>query len=167
MQEGKACGEKFQSWYGSISDVLGFDCQWYTDNNKRKHVALIQLCSKYGYCGLFHLNQMKGVPVSVKQLLENRKIWKVGVDVKNIANSLSQDYGGVYARGVYDVRYLTGSLYCTRAEYSACNSDYIPRVAEHVLGRCVENDMKDSDWTARNLSLDQTDFAAIVIKINL
>lgn len=42
--------------------VLGFDCEWVTVNGQRRKVALLQLSSAEGLCGLFRLCKMERLP---------------------------------------------------------------------------------------------------------
>ena len=49
--------------------AIGFDCEWVTINGKRSPVALVQLSTFDGYCGLFRLCQIKSIPQCLKVCL--------------------------------------------------------------------------------------------------
>ncbi|KAL9873404.1 exonuclease 3'-5' domain-containing protein 2-like [Glossina fuscipes fuscipes] len=73
--------------------VLGFDCQWITGNNGHKLVALLQLATVKGFCAVFRLPYMQPIPHSLKNLLKDKNIIKVGVDCVQKAQQLTQTYG--------------------------------------------------------------------------
>ncbi|KAJ0181438.1 hypothetical protein K1T71_003523 [Dendrolimus kikuchii] len=85
--------------------ALGFDCEWVTENGRRQPVALVQLSSYDGYCGLFRLCCLKKIPESLKNLLEDETIYKVGVAAADDGRYLSQDYS-VELKSTLDVRHI-------------------------------------------------------------
>uniref|UniRef100_A0A1B0BNC1 3'-5' exonuclease domain-containing protein n=1 Tax=Glossina palpalis gambiensis TaxID=67801 RepID=A0A1B0BNC1_9MUSC len=82
--------------------VLGFDCEWVSVGRSRKPVALLQLASSNGFCGLFHLCHMHHIPKSLKNLLEDKEIIKVGIDPSGDAQKLQEGY----VASTFDIRYL-------------------------------------------------------------
>ncbi|KAL9873126.1 exonuclease 3'-5' domain-containing protein 2-like isoform 1-T1 [Glossina fuscipes fuscipes] len=91
--------------------VLGFDCEWVSVGRSRKPVALLQLASSNGFCGLFHLCHMHHIPKSLKNLLEDKEIIKVGIDPSGDAQKLQEDYG-IYVASTFDIRYLAVMIGC-------------------------------------------------------
>uniref|UniRef100_A0A1A9VIA6 3'-5' exonuclease domain-containing protein n=1 Tax=Glossina austeni TaxID=7395 RepID=A0A1A9VIA6_GLOAU len=85
--------------------VLGFDCKWVTVNGKHRPVALVQLCSPKAFCVLFRLNRMLWIPKSLRALLEDKDIMKVGVDAVLNAKKLATDYD-IKVAGAFDLRYI-------------------------------------------------------------
>lgn len=55
--------------------VLGFDCEWVDPPN----VSLLQLCSHKGYCAVIRLCKFQTLPWSLRDLLSDGKVVKVGV----------------------------------------------------------------------------------------
>lgn len=49
-----------------LHKAVGFDCEWVTNQGRRQPVALVQLSSYDGYCGLFRLSHLKTLPSSLK-----------------------------------------------------------------------------------------------------
>lgn len=50
----------------TLHQAIGFDCEWVTENGNRQPIALLQLSTFDGFCGLFRLNLIKEVPMSLK-----------------------------------------------------------------------------------------------------
>lgn len=46
--------------------AIGFDCECVTEKGHRQPVALVQLSTIDGYCGLFRLNKIKSIPEPLK-----------------------------------------------------------------------------------------------------
>lgn len=143
--------------------VLGFDCEWVTEKRgKRRPVAFIQLSSYDGYCGLFKLNAMESFPLSLKYLLEDETVIKVGVAPEEDGQKLRQDYS-VATKSTLDLRFLA----------QCC--DYEPgglaALAKTVLGVVMDKSWKVrcSDWEADELTDRQAHYAAtdahVAIKI--
>uniref|UniRef100_A0A1B0A488 Uncharacterized protein n=1 Tax=Glossina pallidipes TaxID=7398 RepID=A0A1B0A488_GLOPL len=57
-------------------------------------------CDNIGFCGLFHLCHMHHIPKSLKNLLEDKEIIKVGIDPAADAQKLQEDYG------IYRLQYV-------------------------------------------------------------
>ncbi|XP_037028779.1 uncharacterized protein LOC119069009 [Bradysia coprophila] len=82
--------------------VLGFSC---TEPGRRKgKTSLLMLSSIHGLCALFPLSVMRGLPIDLKELLEDENILKVGVYASEIALNLTAYK--VITSSVFDVRYL-------------------------------------------------------------
>ncbi|CAH1643173.1 unnamed protein product [Spodoptera littoralis] len=134
--------------------ALGFDCEWVTNNGKRQPVALVQLSSFDGYCGLFRLNTLKAVPLSLKELLEDESIYKVGVGPKDDSKYLHNDYS-VELRSSLDIRHL--------AEYCGYEPGGLATLSSVLLRAALDKSwrVRCSDWEAEELSERQKKYAAI------
>lgn len=73
--------------------ALGFDCEWVTRDNKQCPIALLQLASTSGVCGLYRLNLLKIIPDDLKNILEDPSIIKLGVCPQDDAKYLFKDFG--------------------------------------------------------------------------
>lgn len=49
----------------SYLPVIGLDCEWVTENDVRKPVALLQIADNDGMCSLIRLSKFKAIPLSL------------------------------------------------------------------------------------------------------
>uniref|UniRef100_A0A1I8M6E0 Exonuclease 3'-5' domain-containing protein 2 n=1 Tax=Musca domestica TaxID=7370 RepID=A0A1I8M6E0_MUSDO len=133
--------------------VLGFDCEWVTVGGTRRPAALLQLSSEKGLCALFRLCCMKQIPKSLRELLEDDEVLKVGVDPHGDAKKLCHDYG-VGVASTFDLRFL--------AAMTGRKPAGLANLSKSVLN--VELDkhwrLVCSDWEATELSPKQLNYAA-------
>lgn len=54
--------------------------------------AVIQLCADITECYVFHVSNLKKLPVALLELLQNPKILLHGVNIKNDCRKLSRDF---------------------------------------------------------------------------
>lgn len=136
--------------------VLGFDCEW-VFRGRRHPVALLQLATQDGVCALVRVFKISTFPASLKQLLNDRSILKVGVAPKDDAKKLFQDYG-LFVRGCVDLRHM---LLRVRGIYQ-CPSIGLQGVAQGVLGVTIskEKSVRCGNWEADILSTIQKEYAA-------
>ncbi|XP_072935577.1 exonuclease 3'-5' domain-containing protein 2 [Epargyreus clarus] len=133
--------------------AIGLDCEWVTEHGKRQPVALLQLSSYDGYCTLIRLCQMENFPQSLKELLEDESIYKVGVAPAGDAMYLAQDYS-VFLRSTLDIRHL--ALLC----------DYEPgglaALSLSQLNIILDKSwrIRCSNWSAEVLTDRQVNYAA-------
>ncbi|KAL9889059.1 exonuclease 3'-5' domain-containing protein 2-like isoform 1-T1 [Glossina fuscipes fuscipes] len=133
--------------------VLGFDCEWVSVGRSRNPVALLQLASPNGFCGLFRLCHMHHIPQSLKNLLVDKEIIKVGVDPAGDAQKLQED-NGIYVASTFDIRYLAVMLRCKplgleKLSRSLLNVDFVKRWY-----------IAKSNWEFDKLDPDQVEYAA-------
>ncbi|KAI5635839.1 3'-5' exonuclease domain-containing protein [Phthorimaea operculella] len=133
--------------------AIGFDCEWVTENGKRQPVALVQLSTFDGLCGLFRLSQMKAVPQSLKDLLEDETVYKVGVAPYDDGKYLQQDYS-VDLKSTLDIRHL--------AELCGHNPGGLANLSKSLLQVVLDKSwrIRCSDWGAETLSDRQISYAA-------
>lgn len=133
--------------------MLGFDCEWVTVGGTRRPVALLQLSSCEGLCALFRLCCLKQIPKTLRELLENDDIVKVGVAPRGDAQILSHDYG-VGVASTLDLRFL--------AVLAGRKPAGLAKMSKSILN--VELDkhwrLVCSDWEAKQLSEKQILYAA-------
>ncbi|XP_049887794.1 exonuclease 3'-5' domain-containing protein 2 [Pectinophora gossypiella] len=151
----KACDEVVQELRKrtKVHQAVGCDCEWVTEHGKRQPVALVQLSTYDGMCGLFRLSQMKTVPKSLKDLLEDETIYKVGVAPYDDGKYLFLDYN-VCLKSTLDVRHLA-SLCGYHAGGLASLSKALLQV---VLDKSWR--IRCSNWAADELTNRQTKYAA-------
>lgn len=131
---------------------MGFDCEWITHGNLRSRVALIQLATANGICGLFRINKIGHVPHALKHVLEDKTIMKVGVNSALDAQYLKMDYN-VEMSSVLDLRSIAPEW---------CFDMGLGRMAKKFLN--IELDKKSnisySNWENSVLTNEQIDYAA-------
>lgn len=103
--------EKFTTGENYKNRFLGVDCEWdaVTRRGMPQIPDLLQIANADGYCVLVRLNVLRCVPQPLKNLLENRKLWKLGVGIVEDAQKLKQGFG-VQTQGVLDIRFLAKEL---------------------------------------------------------
>ncbi|KAL9873122.1 exonuclease 3'-5' domain-containing protein 2-like isoform 1-T1 [Glossina fuscipes fuscipes] len=133
--------------------VLGFDCEWVTVKGERRPVALVQLCSIERFCVLFRLNRMLWIPESLRALLEDEDIMKVGVDAILKAKKLAADYD-IKVAGAFDLRYL--------ARMTRRNPENLEQMTSSVLHAQFDNSSWSlaPNWEAKQLYPEQIEDAA-------
>lgn len=142
--------------------AIGFDCEWVTINGKRSPVALVQLSSFDGYCGLFRLCQIKSIPQCLKNLLQDEAIYKVGVAPADDAKYLALDYD-IHLKGTLDVRHI--AILC------GLDAGGLAAMSKSLLGIILDKSwrIRCSNWEAEELTDRQIKYAAadacVAIKI--
>ncbi|KAG6456921.1 hypothetical protein O3G_MSEX010014 [Manduca sexta] len=145
-----------------VHRALGFDCEWVTEHGTRNPVALVQLSSIDGLCGLFRLNCMTSFPTSLKELLEDETVYKVGVAAADDAKYLYSDYS-VSLQSTLDIRHI--------AKLCGLETGGLAFLAKTLLGITLDKSwrVRCSNWEAAHLSPKQTSYAAadahVAIKI--
>ena len=151
--------------------VIGFDIEWkpnaqYSDGI-RKNVSLIQLASEERIA-LFHIAIFSQgdtladlLAPTLKLILEDPKISKVGVSIKSDCTRLQRSMG-IKARGIFELSHLYKLI-----KYSASDVKKIDKkpvalarqVEEHLQLPLWKGDVRMSDWSLP-LNYEQTQYAA-------
>eukprot|EP00026_Physarum_polycephalum_P006793 Phypoly_transcript_06845.p1 GENE.Phypoly_transcript_06845~~Phypoly_transcript_06845.p1 ORF type:complete len:530 (+),score=62.33 Phypoly_transcript_06845:46-1590(+) len=129
--------------------VVGFDVEW-GDNEQ---VALVQLSSDID-CYLMHVCHMESLPESLKTILEDSSILKVGVGVVGDGKQIWQSYA-IHTRGLVDLRPL--------AQHYGYQPRGLAHLAESILGVNMNKNPKVrcSQWGNKELSEEQIEYAAL------
>uniref|UniRef100_A0A8C7CH72 Exonuclease 3'-5' domain containing 2 n=1 Tax=Oncorhynchus kisutch TaxID=8019 RepID=A0A8C7CH72_ONCKI len=81
----------------SVYPVLGLDCEWVSVNGKSSAVSLLQMTSYSGLCVVVRLQLLRGsqqdFPLSLKEVLRDPHVLKVGVGCYEDGKRLTRDYG--------------------------------------------------------------------------
>lgn len=138
--------------------ILGFDCEWVNFNGNTQPIALIQLASHQGICALVRVCCLSTLPETLKNILSNPKILKVGVATWEDASKLKKDFGIQFCGG-FDVRHLI-LRHPKRLSLSARSG--LSGLSEQLLGKALNKhySVRCSDWEAENLSDVQVKYAA-------
>ncbi|XP_041972603.1 exonuclease 3'-5' domain-containing protein 2 [Aricia agestis] len=137
----------------SAYHAIGFDCEWVTDNGHRQPVALLQLSTYDGFCLLFRLNKLKLITGSLKELLEDDSLYKVGVTPGNDAKYLQHDYS-VTLKSSLDIRHLV--------DFCGYDDGGLAALSASLLGVVLDKSwrVRCSDWEADELTTRQVNYAA-------
>ena len=140
--------------------ILGFDLEWAANATKalgpRKNVSLVQLASP-SRIGLFQIaaypEKDKLVAPSLKQLLEDPEITKIGVAIKGDCTRMS-NYLDINVRGQFELSHLYRLVkYSKSGEHNLVNKRLISLAAQtqEFLGLPLfkGSDVRESDWTKR------------------
>ncbi|CAK1548737.1 unnamed protein product [Leptosia nina] len=136
-----------------VSRAIGFDCEWVTVNGNKRPVALIQISTYDGFCGLFRLNKLQHCPESLKELLEDEKIYKVGVAPIDDAKYIAADYG-INLKATLDIRHI--------AQLCGYDPGGLATLSKSLLGIVLDKSwrIRCSDWEVDQLSDRQLNYAA-------
>ncbi|XP_033640144.1 exonuclease 3'-5' domain-containing protein 2-like isoform X2 [Asterias rubens] len=142
--------------------VIGLDCEWCSERSgKRRPIALLQLATISGYSVLIRLCKLdnRSLPQSLRDLLANRSILKVGVAVLDDANHLLTDHH-LPTRGCLDLRYVA-SRHMPRDLRSKFTGS-LKNLADIFLNKTLDKseDVRCGDWEADVMSTHQIRYGA-------
>ena len=152
-------------------DVVGFDIEWKPQANAndgiKKNVSLIQLASEERIA-LFHIARFsKGDTVddlvvpSLKTLMENPNISKVGVSVKADSSRLRK-HMEIDSRGLFELSHLHKLVKFSNDDVKKIDKMLVSlakQVEEHLQLPLWKGDVRSSDWS-EELSYQQIQYAA-------
>lgn len=104
-------------------------------------------------CALFRLCRFKQIPRSLRELLEDESIIKVGVAPRDDAQKLHHDYG-VRVAGTFDLRFLASAV--------GRKPGSLAKMSKEILNIELDKDWSliTSDWDAEHLSEKELLYAA-------
>ncbi|XP_064487258.1 exonuclease 3'-5' domain-containing protein 2-like [Ornithodoros turicata] len=139
--------------------VMGLDCEWVTLNGKRQKVSLLQLAPSSDFCVLLRESflESRDIPSSLKTILRDEQIIKVGVAIHDDALKLLQDHN-LIVRGCLDLRHIITQF----TELSGVPVGGLQALSSHLLAVRPEKSwrIRCSDWAADNLTQKQINYAA-------
>uniref|UniRef100_A0A4W5QX44 Exonuclease 3'-5' domain-containing protein 2 n=1 Tax=Hucho hucho TaxID=62062 RepID=A0A4W5QX44_9TELE len=154
----------------SVYPVLGLDCEWVKSQTKAlgvsvkgktSAVSLLQMASYSGLCVLVRLQPFRGgqqdLPLTLKEVLSDPHILKVGVGCYEDGKRLTRDYGLALGCTV-DLRYLA----LRQRKVALNNGLSLKSLAADLLNVSLEKslELRCSDWEADQLTLQQMTYAA-------
>uniref|UniRef100_A0A3P9AL64 Exonuclease 3'-5' domain-containing protein 2 n=1 Tax=Esox lucius TaxID=8010 RepID=A0A3P9AL64_ESOLU len=154
----------------AVYPVLGLDCEWVKTQSegpgvsvkgRTSAVSLLQMATYSGRCVLVRLRPFRGawqdLPLSLKEVLRDPHVLKVGVGCYEDGKRLTRDYG--LALGcTLDLRYL--ALRQRQAVLS--NGLSLKSLAADLLNVSLDKslELRCSDWEADQLTVEQMTYAA-------
>lgn len=134
------------------ADLIGFDTETKPNFQKGKmnQVALLQLAT-VSKCFLFRLSKI-GLPDSIKSILENENLLKVGLSIKDDFLSLSK-ISKVNPKGFIDLQEYVRHF---------CISDIsLTKIHAIVFGKRISKSQQLTNWEACTLTQKQLEYAAL------
>uniref|UniRef100_A0A4W5KDP2 Exonuclease 3'-5' domain-containing protein 2 n=1 Tax=Hucho hucho TaxID=62062 RepID=A0A4W5KDP2_9TELE len=145
----------------SVYPVLGLDCEWVSVKGKTSAVSLLQMASYSGLCVLVRLQPFRGsqqdLPLSLKEVLRDPHVLKVGVGCYEDGKRLTRDYGLALGCTV-DLRYLA----LRQRKVVLNNGMSLKSLAADLLNVSLDKSLalRCSNWEADQLTLEQMTYAA-------
>lgn len=131
---------EFKKRLGSGWLVVGFDCEWrVTYQGPQRKVALIQMCLM-DVCVLFHIHHCQLQP-ELLDLLENPKIFKIGVNISGDILKLARDFIEIKnnsIKGCVDLKSLEMNLIGVKS------SNSLSGLVQKYIGNSIFNSTNNS-----------------------
>ncbi|KAJ9096429.1 hypothetical protein QFC21_005251 [Naganishia friedmannii] len=132
-----------------------FDMQGFAKQGK---TALVQVGDD-NLIVLVHLSMMKEFPSKLREIVEDPKVYKLGVNVIGDAQKLVRDYGNLYMKGVLDLSYIARAVDAANCKPGG-SKIALAKLCEAYTGcELDKGPVRQSDWSKR-LSQAQMDYAA-------
>jgi len=134
---------------------LGLDTEWVNNEGQNKPVSLLQLATYGGTCVLVRLCFFTRIPESLRALLANPQIIKVGVSILDDSHKMLVDHN-LELTGCVDLRHLAV------LETSTPGKLGLQSLAEQYLSVQLDKDwrLRSGNWEAKELSKRQIRYAA-------
>ncbi|XP_045561857.1 exonuclease 3'-5' domain-containing protein 2 isoform X1 [Salmo salar] len=145
----------------SVYPVLGLDCEWVSVKGKTSAVSLLQMASYSGLCVLVRLQLFRAsqqdIPLSLKEVLRDPHVLKVGVGCYEDGKRLTRDYGLALGCTV-DLRYLA----LRQRKVVLNNGMSLKSLAANLLNVSLDKslELRCSNWEADQLTQEQMTYAA-------
>lgn len=132
--------------------LLGFDTETRPSYHKGRtyKVALVQI-STDSECFLFRINKT-GLCDSLRQLLENESVKKVGLSLKDDFNGLAK-YGAFNPAGFIELQ--------TYVKNYRIADNSLQKIYAIVFGECISKGQRLTNWEADKLTEHQQQYASI------
>lgn len=165
--------ERVLKQYFLNKEILGFDIEWKPQSTRnssiKKNVSLIQLATEERVA-LFHVALYQGdkikdlVPPTLKKIMEDKNIMKVGVAIKADCTRLRK-FLSIHSVGLFELSHLYKLVkYSDSNEHKLINKKLISlavQVQEHLHLPLFKGDVRGSDWSLPNsLQMDQILYSA-------
>jgi len=137
--------------------VVGFDLEWRPTKNgdNKNNLALMQISTKY-QCILIRLCNMRHLPDSLIEFLNDSSILKAGVAISNDVKMLFEQYG-IITKGAVDVQHFVHKY------DRETKKNGLAGLAESVLSINLNKShiIRCGNWESFTLSNDQIEYAAL------
>ena len=140
--------------------VVGFDCEWDINNRHPKSVItdLVQICCSEDTVFLFHLARMNSFPTGLREIVENAKFIKTGVNVSGDVFRLQRQFNlSNVGSDVKDLEMMANKVLKSNQNWS------LDRLCLHVLNKQLPKtqSIRCGNWSDFSLSAEQIKYAAL------
>ncbi|KAK6170778.1 hypothetical protein SNE40_019088 [Patella caerulea] len=157
------CDDLLESLNPEEDFFVGFDIEWpvtYQKGNPGK-VSLIQICVSEQKCFLFHVAAMPEFPKILKNLIENQKIKKIGLNIENDFWKLAKDCDinamSIIRHSMLELKTLANTKLKSSENWSL--DGLVKNVLRMKLNK--EGSIRCGNWANFPLSEEQQKYAAI------
>ena len=147
----------------SSATAVGFDIEWKPQFVSKKHggtekeTAVLQLEVETS-CLVLHIYHMSEMPKSLKSILRDENILKIGSAIDKDASKLTRE-SGLVCRGLVDTQHMATSLGLQKIGLKA--------LAKQLLGIELDKGIVFTNWEKFPLTLSQIEYAALDAWIGL
>ena len=155
IKDWEAIEKKFLKILGQ-HPIVGFDVEWVTpQGGSPRPVSLVQISFYTGWVILLRINKMESIPETLKDMLTDSEVIKMGVGIFDDAQKLKKDLG-LPLRGALDLRHFV------REHRPLIKKTGLAGLAMAFLGTEMDKDwrIRASDWETDPLSKRQLEYAA-------
>ncbi|XP_046991687.1 Werner Syndrome-like exonuclease isoform X1 [Schistocerca americana] len=158
---GMACESLMEMLTNLDEMVVGFDMEWPVNSKTGSgKTSLIQICHDENVCHLFHVSQMRNIPVALAHFLNHPKVRLAGLNIKSDLWKLIRDFPikfqSMDEMKIIDLGVLANKVLNCSQRWS------LERLVRYVLHKNLDkNDaVRKSNWQLELLSEEQKHYAA-------
>jgi len=137
----------------------GLDCEWcppwWQKNGTGERVDTIQLYAPWAGAMVFSTGDLSSLPTGLVELLQDKQIIKLGVNVYGDATRLRRDFGAE-VRGLHDI----ASKSAKSASLESLVARHCPKEL-HINKAAEESQVRLGNWAAWPLTREQVEYAAL------
>lgn len=162
--------DQLTTWLNNHPDdvvPVAFDMEWpFSFKTGPKRSAVIQLCHDVDVCHVFHISELKKLPLALLELLTHKKILMHGVNIKNDFRKLQRDFpeanSDVMIEKCRDLGVWCNSILDTSGRWS------LERLVQEICQLKIDKNklVRMSQWHVQPLSDAQKIYAAIDVYIS-
>ncbi|KAI0752906.1 ribonuclease H-like domain-containing protein [Daedaleopsis nitida] len=147
----------------SLKGPIGFDLEWVVTFRRgrapmERRTALVQLCDSRMIL-LVQVSAMSKFPQKVKELIENKKVVKMGANIRNDGQKLFRDFG-LLSANLVELGGLARQADPTFSQTFNRSIVALAKVVERYTGKTLDKGkVRTSNWEAQ-LSQSQITYAA-------
>ncbi|GLG97643.1 Uncharacterized protein GBIM_04369, partial [Gryllus bimaculatus] len=140
---GFACEEILEENSHLDEIILGFDTEWpvtYRSNeSSSSRTSLIQICAQKEKCYLFHVNNLRRLPLAMIHLMEHPKTKLVGVNITSDLWKLGRDFD-ISVKSIIETKVIDLGKYAN--EVLQCSQNWsLAGLVLHVLKMDINKDI--------------------------
>ncbi|KAI7906080.1 ribonuclease H-like domain-containing protein [Cokeromyces recurvatus] len=146
---------------GSQTKFFGLDFEWrptFVKGQPENKISLVQICSEDRIL-LIQLSSMRKFPVELRNFLENRELYKSGVNIRADGHKIYRDFG-IFTNGLVELAEVAESTQSPKLKIIHQRS-LRALTALFLEKRMAKGNVRVSDWSRKKLSANQIKYAAL------